>query len=79
MSLLPVICCKCKRKIRDIESRREIKPGDVSHGYCDACFLDLEAEWFGLTPGEIESRRTRLQAADLRERLHEEKAHGDDV
>ena len=32
-----IVCCVCKKFIRDDP---RLKPGEISHGYCPACFAE---------------------------------------
>jgi hypothetical protein len=73
-TVLPCVCMTCKRTYKHIEAYREIKPGEVSHGYCPKhAVTALDEHLFGKNPldhsptlAEVNARRGFDEPEDLR-------------
>jgi hypothetical protein len=49
---LPVQCCICRVIYKTIPAGREVKNGEMSHGYCPQCLPGVEMKWFGKKAGD---------------------------
>jgi hypothetical protein len=49
---LPVECCVCKVIYKYIPAYREVKPGEISSGYCPECLPAIQIKLFGKREGK---------------------------